>query len=122
MAETVLIKDVTVKGTSKKTGKDYYLVTLEDGRVGTCFDDVRGSIGQEIDFDIKESSYQGKKQFVFYLPKEEKEQKSAVGVKSNPTADLKKFALQMACTFTADEPDIEHTLSVAEKFFEFLKS
>ena len=91
-----------------------YEVETESGKKGSAFDEL--AVGSDV--EVKESEYQGKKQYQFFKPKATK------GFpQKDYTFEKKRVALECAVSFSQLKPDTKSTdvIKVAQYFFtEFL--
>lgn len=114
--EKVKVKSCTVKKSGEKNGKKWtiYEVTLEDGRKGDCFDDLKG--GQEYEIDIKPNANPT------YNPSftVQKEQKKGFAQRDY-TFEKKRAALEFAVSLAANKLiGLDSLNATRDKFFAYL--
>lgn len=118
--EKVIIQTCVKKETTKGV---FYTIELSDGRKGISSDDLTQKMGMEIELDIKEGKpYEGKMQYYFNLPKENKPQGNGKFAPKDWTLEKRKSALENAVNFCKDRKELgsKESLELAAKYFEFL--
>lgn len=109
------IKIKTAQQATAKSGKNYLMIETEDGRKGASWDmELVGKVGQEVEVEVKESEYQGHKNYTFNLPK-------PLGKfpQKDWTFEKRRAALECAVAYCKGTPAVD-VIGTAEKYFEFL--
>ena len=112
MAEKVKVIQISVKG--QYQGKDFFTVTLDDGRTGTCWDEkIKDFVNKEVEIDIREKEYKDEKQLIFNFPKAFKGKNYAL--------EGRKVALSCAVELAAmGRIEIKDINAYADNFLKYL--